>query len=101
MLCPGWILRAIEVEVVDGTTGLPVASGAVGIARDGDYSEPLRVVGWRADTATTLGAAEGRRGTYDVRVERAGFAPWERRGIPARVGRCGVETTTLRAELTR
>ena len=102
--CPDWIQRAIEVEVTDAGTGQPVAAGATGSVRDGAYVEPLRVVGWRGvppnDTVTTLGAAEGRRGTYTVRVERAGYGAWERSGITPRVSACGVQTTRLRAALT-
>ncbi len=102
--CPGWVPRAIEVEVTDSRTGLPVAAAATGSVREGTFVEPVRVVGWRGlppnDTATTLGAAEGRRGTYDVRVERPGYVAWERTGITTRIGACGVETTRLRAALT-
>jgi hypothetical protein len=102
--CPDWIQRAIEIEVTDGRTGQPVAAGATGSVRDGAYVESLRVVGWRGappnDTATTLGAAEGRRGTYTVRVERPGYVAWERRGITPRVTACGVQTTRLAAALT-
>jgi hypothetical protein len=102
--CPGWIQRAIEVDVTDSRTGLPVAAGTTGTLRDGAYVEALRVVGWRGlspnDTATTLGGAEGRRGTYAVRVERPGYVAWERSSIVARVGACGVETVRLGAALT-
>ena len=103
-LCPAVIRRAIEVEVTDARTGLPAAAGASGLVRDGAYTESLRVVGWRGtvpnDTATTLGAGEGRVGTYDVRVERAGYGVWERQGVTPRVGICGVETVRLRAALS-
>ena len=102
--CPAVIRRAIEVEVTDARTGQPAAAGASGLVRDGAYTEPLRIVGWRGtapnDTAITLGAGEGRVGTYDVRVERAGYGAWERQGVTPRVGVCGVQTMQLRAALT-
>ena len=102
--CPAVISRAIDVEVVDALTGHPLASGARGSIRDAGYIDSLRVVGWRGlppnDTATTLGAGLGRRGTYDVRIERTGFQTWELTGVTPSVGVCGLETKHLRAELT-
>lgn len=102
--CPAVMRRAIEVEVTDALTGRPIAAGAKGIVRDGAYADSLRVVGWRGippnDTATTLGAGDGRRGAYAVRVERPGYQPWEQQGVTPQVGACGVETARLRAALT-
>ena len=97
--CPDVIIPAIEVVVVDARTGLPQANGALGLVRDGAYTDSLQIFRWNGNTPTTLGAAEGRRGTYAVQVERDGYGPWQRTGITPRVGACGVETTTLRAEL--
>ena len=105
VICPAWIQRAIEVDVTDASTGLPIARDAKGIVRDGTFADSLRVVGWRGlppnDTATTLGAALGRRGTYDVYIERAGYQPWAQMGVTPHVGACGLETKHLQAALAR
>ena len=42
VICPAWIQRAIEVDVTDASTGLPIARDAKGIVRDGTFD----VRGW-------------------------------------------------------
>ena len=102
--CPGVVNRAVDVDVVDARTGAWAAAGATGEVQDGAFVEALQPVGWRGtppdDTTTTLGAALGRAGTYTVRVTKPGYAPFERAGVRARAGRCGVETARLTARLT-
>ena len=97
------IYRAIDVDVADARTGAWVARGAIGAIQDGSYVDSLREIGWRGsppnDTSTTLGAGLGRPGRYQVRVIREGYRPWERSGVLAHEGPCGVETTRVRAEL--
>jgi hypothetical protein len=106
VMCPDVISRAIEVEVRDAVSGLPAAYDAVGIARDGDFSERLEIVGWTAhppsgETALVLGGVDERPGLYSVRIETAGYEPWERTGVRAEEGVCGVRTVRLRADLER
>jgi hypothetical protein len=104
VMCPGVVSRAVEVDVVDARTGAWAAAGASGEVQDGAFVEALQPVGWRGtppnDTATTLGAALGRAGTYTVRLTKPGYAPYERADVRARAGRCGVETARLTARLT-
>jgi hypothetical protein len=103
--CTGGVVRAIEVSVFDAQTKAPAADGAVGTVRDGGYMETLRVVGFissgrpETSTALTLGGAEERPGTYTVRVETAGYEPWEVTGIRVRKGVCHVEGARLEAFL--
>jgi hypothetical protein len=103
VVCPAVVTRAVEVEVRDARTGDPAADGATGTARSGNFMETLQVVGWIAhpspSSALVLGGVEERPGVYTVRVEKAGYQPWERTGVEAERGRCGVITARLIADL--
>lgn len=104
VLCPAVVNRGIEVEVLDAVTGASVARGAAGVVTDGAFTDSLRPVAFRgvppADTVTTLGAALGRAGVYTVRVQRPGYAAFERAGVRVVLNGCGVVTTRLVARLT-
>ena len=98
--CPASIEPAVEVQVVDGATGLPAASGAAGVVREGAFVDSLQPGSGTGDgTLLTLIAAFGRAGTYRVEVARAGYAAWARDGVRARRGDCGIVTARVRAEL--
>ncbi|MBA2669515.1 MAG: carboxypeptidase regulatory-like domain-containing protein [Gemmatimonadetes bacterium] len=103
VLCPGVISRAVEVEVRDARTGDPAADGATGTARSGNFVETLQVVGWISHpgprTAVVLGGVDERPGVYTVTVEKPGYKPWERTGVVAERGQCGVRTASLTANL--
>jgi hypothetical protein len=106
VVCPAAISRAIEVEVRDAASGQPAAFDAVGIAREGSFVESLEIVGWMSyppstETALVLGGVEERPGLYSVRVEKVGYKPWERSGLRAEKGVCGVRTVRLQANLER
>lgn len=105
VVCPAVISRGIEVEVRDAKSGQPAAQGALGIAREGSYVDTLQIVGWTshpsAETALVLGGVEERPGLYSVRVEKVGYQPWERSGVRAEKGVCGVVTARLQAQLER
>jgi hypothetical protein len=98
-ICPAVVQRAIEVAVTDQATGAPAAAGAVGTLRDGPYAETMQAVGFTNGVATTLGGATGRPGLYDVRVEKAGYQPWEAIGVRSESDACGVRTVPLTAAL--
>jgi hypothetical protein len=103
VVCFAVISRAVEVEVRDARTGDPAADGATGTARSGNFVETLQVVGWISHpgsrTAVVLGGVEERPGVYTVRVEKPGYRSWERAGVVAERGKCGVTTAHLVAHL--
>lgn len=105
VVCTAAISRGIEVEVRDAQSGQPAAQGALGIAREGSYVDTLQIVGWTshpsAETALVVGGVEERPGLYSVRVEKVGYQPWERSGVRAEKGVCGVVTARLQAQLER
>ena len=99
-VCDLGIDPAVEVEVVDAESGVPVAAGAKGVIRDGAYVDSLRPNRSRGDgTVLTLSAGDARSGTYRVEIMREGYAPWHRDGVRARRGDCGLETTHIRAAM--
>jgi hypothetical protein len=87
--------QAIRVLVTSQQTGAPIVDGLTGTLRDGSYVELMSV--WDGNE---LGGAWGRAGTYDVRVEAAGFEPWEQENVRSREGSCGLTTVRIAAEMT-
>lgn len=103
--CTASIEHALEVRVEDALTGAPIAEDAIALAREGAFSEQLRVVGWMPSgpgrVATTLGGADERPGTYEVEIQRSGYARWDTTAIRVRKGPCHVETARMVARLQR
>jgi hypothetical protein len=113
-LCTESIEPAVEVEVRDAATGAPAACNALLIVREGAYVDSAAYNNYDrhfpADTTRgcerepdllRLTAADERAGTYTVRVEKPGYAAWERAGVRARAGECHVETVRLEVLLER
>jgi|GEM_PF-1706370 len=95
---------AIEVEIRDASTGVPLAEAARGVVRDGAYVDSLRPGrSLSADPASLVSrqAAGERPGTYDVEVQRSGYQSWTVRNVSVGRGACHVETRQLRANLVR
>ena len=94
-----------EVEVVDAATEAPRAAGAVGrVFRGAELADSLRAT-TSGPEARYLRSEHLGAGTYRVRVEHAGYVPWELNNVEVSAGggpSCGggVETRRLRAALT-
>lgn len=91
---------AIVVQVRDAMTGTPLAAGARGTIRDGDYVDSLRAQ--PADTSgrpLTLSAGRGRPGTYTVTVVHAGYQTWQQNSVVVALGSCGLGSQVLHADL--
>jgi len=93
---------AVEVEVRDAQTEEFRADSARGVAQDGTYTDSLLIVRYHgADIVpAALGGAYGRPGTYTLRVERAGYQPWDTVGVHVQADRCGPITVQLVARLS-
>ncbi|HET7274543.1 MAG TPA: hypothetical protein VFI91_05160 [Longimicrobiaceae bacterium] len=103
-VCTADVRPGIMVRVEDAVTGAPIAEGATGIAREGDYTEELQITGWEnlpsgEQVATTLSGLNERPGTYDVTIDKAGYVPWQAENVRITEGLCHVETVELTAEL--
>jgi hypothetical protein len=105
VVCPGVSPPAIVVEVRDAITSAPAAAGAVGVIKDGSYTDTLRVTHFTGapasdQTAVGLSGGYGRPGTYDVTLTKPGYQAWSQTGVNVPSGPCGPLTARLEAFLT-
>jgi len=105
--CTGSYEPALDVFVLDARTNAPAAEGAIVTVRDGNYTETLRTYRFyrpeppdTVEVALSFAGAFERPGTYTVRVEKAGYEPWEIRNVRVREDECHVITRRLEANLT-
>jgi hypothetical protein len=93
---------AVEVEIRDAQTEEFRADSARGVAQDGTYADSLQIVRYHSAeiVPAALGGAYGRPGTYTLRIERAGYQPWDTVGIHVQADRCGPITVQLVARLS-
>ncbi len=89
----------LAVTVRDSAPGAPVAD-APAVARAGTAADTARG-GFAVDADAVYSLAYERPDTYAVRVERAGYRPWERVGVAVAGGQCHVRTVALTARLQR
>ncbi len=108
--CTASVEPAIEVRLVDGTTGMEGLPGLghsaelttrqLGTVRDGGYVDSLRVRGFsKEDALLSVVAAPERPGRYDVLVRIDGYGDWRALGVTVEGGVCHVQTVELRAVL--
>ncbi len=90
---------AIVVQIRDAVSGAPLAAGARGAIRDGEYVDSLRSPTTDASSGLTLTAGPGRAGTYDVTVVHPGYQPWHQTGVVVSDNSCGVASRLLHADL--
>jgi hypothetical protein len=102
VLCTASSEPAVVVWVYDAETGSPAAHGATGWVREGAYTDtltPYHFASGNPESLLSLRGADERPGTYEVRVEKAGYEPWTRTGVRARPGTCHVQTVDVDAHL--
>ena len=98
--CDTSIVPSIVVEVVDSVTGEAAASGALGLATDGGYTDTLQAYGVDEIGRPLSLASRGERvGTYSVRVTQTGYAVWERGNVRIRSEGCHTSQAELTARL--
>jgi hypothetical protein len=91
---------AIIVQIRDAVTGTPLAAGARGAIRDGEYVDSLRPPSPDASgRALALSAGEGRPGTYTVTVVHPGYQTWQQSSVVVVIGNCGLASQVLHADL--
>lgn len=98
-VCTDYSTTGLVITVRDSVTSAGVApAGTVVLAREGAYVDTApRGLAGAAGTTFTL--AQGRAGTYTVRAEAAGYAPWERASVRVTKPGCQVRTAWLTAWL--
>ena len=98
--CPPRTPRAaIDVEIREAGTNLPLAASARGVVRDGTYADSLAPGRREGDVLVSRQAALERSGTYAVEVVALGYGTWQQAGVVAREGECGVVPVDLQATL--
>jgi hypothetical protein len=98
--CPPRTPRAaIDVEIREAGTGLPLAASARGVVRDGSYADSLVPGRREGDVLVSRQAAFERAGTYAIEVVALGYGTWQQSGVVAREGTCGVTPVVLQATL--
>jgi hypothetical protein len=102
--CSASLQPAIEVEIRDARTSVPLAGLARGIVRDGAYVDSLMPAAFLSpdDVAGSMisrQAALERPGTYMVLIERVGYRPWVAVGVQVDGSACHVKTRRLQARL--
>lgn len=102
-VCTANSVFAVTVNVRDGATGEPAAFGATLVLRDGQYADSVTGVysGPSEFSASHIGAAMDRPGTYDVTVRKTGYRTWTLSQVAVALGECGVEGVTLVVSLQR
>lgn len=94
LVCPGG--PSVVVNVVEGPTGSSVAAAATGTWSVGELTDSLRHV---TVEGTTRLAAYGPPGTYNLLVQRPGFASWRAQGVVVPDDECGPRRAELTATL--
>lgn len=97
-ICDYTLYPAVSVEITDARSGTTLIDHAVGVVRDGAFSDSLRLCSVFGASTARCGAYE-RIGTYDVEVQHAGHQPWSAHGVQVSKGTCHVNTVTLKAAL--
>ena len=93
-VCPEAIDYAIQVRVLDSSTGQAPDVAAVGVLMDGAYVETM------GGADDLLAGGPGRPGTYDVEIIAPGYALWRADGIVAKPAECSrVDGIKLTAHL--
>jgi len=97
-ICDYTVSPAVAVEITDAQSGNTLVEHAIGVVRDGAFTDSLRVCSGLVANRNRCAAYE-RIGTYDVEVQHAGYQPWTARGVQVTKGSCHVNTVTLKAAL--
>lgn len=103
VVCTTEIRPAVSLTVMDSLTGLGGPMSALTITiRDGVARDSVFVSTLAAGIAPfSLGLAYERKGTYQLDVTAAGYAPWSRAGVSVTGDLCHVTTVVVTARLVR
>ena len=94
-ICTALYAYGLTVTAVDASSGDSLTVTPMGIAREGEFSDTMEILGNRL-----MGAGE-RAGTYDITVTAPGYARWDTTGIVVTADECHVHGVGLTARLAR
>ena len=103
VVCTTDVRPGIALTVVDSLTGLGGPMSALKITiRDGAAGDSVLISTLAAGAAPfSIGLAWERKGTYQLDVTAAGYAPWSRANVAVTAGICHVTTVVVTARLQR
>ena len=90
----------LTIEVRDAKTNAPIATAALIIIRDGDYTETLGIPVEGGPISLSKSGAYERAGTYSVQVSQGGYASQTFSGIVVTRDQCHVIGRVIAAALT-
>jgi hypothetical protein len=98
-VCPAVLASSLSVRVTDAKTGAYIASGATLKWRSGasQGTGDLVVISEAADASAFI--VFGPAGTYELLVEKDGYAPLQKSGIVVPSDGCGPEGVSLTVSL--
>ncbi|MEW6999217.1 hypothetical protein AADZ86_16145 [Colwelliaceae bacterium BS250] len=91
---------AIEIEVFDSATQLPISCGAKATIQDGTFTQEIENIPDLncEDTQLLMGAHE-RAGNYDITVYKEGYYEWNTYNVKVSENECHVNTVKVQAYL--
>lgn len=104
-ICTASVEPSIVITIRDAVSQVPLAAAAQGTAEQrggigkGGITLPLLPSGFMDGVMVSRRAGEELSGVFTVRVEHAGYLPWERNGVQVPDLGCHVGTVLLTADL--
>ncbi|MCW3053957.1 MAG: hypothetical protein JWN14_3127 [Chthonomonadales bacterium] len=98
--CSANIENGITVRVVDAVTNANIATGATGTIQDGSYTETLQPTAFDgAGNVLYMTGAPERTGTYTIRINKTGYAPFVLQNVTVTKNVCHVNVVNVIAPL--
>jgi hypothetical protein len=95
LFCTSDLRAGVVVEFRDAWTNAPLARSAAGVVREGAFVDSLQPA-W---SDAVRWAAFERAGTYEVEVQRAGYATFHQSGVRVERDECHVHTVHVMAAM--
>ncbi len=93
---------AIEIEVFDSATQLPISCGAKATIQDGTFTQEVEnTPETNCDDSIILGAADERAGNYDISISKEGYYEWNTYNVVVSENECHVNTVNIQAYLEK
>jgi hypothetical protein len=102
VVCTAEARAALSVSLTDSLTGASTFTNVTVVASEGQYADSVKLAVYPdAIYSTSIPLAYERRGTYNVQVRAAGYAPWIKNGVVVSADECHVTPVALTARLVR
>ncbi|WNC69770.1 hypothetical protein RI845_06385 [Thalassotalea nanhaiensis] len=100
--CTTSVEPAIEIEVYDSASQLPITCGAKATIQDGTFTQEVEnTPDTDCDDSNMLTAADERAGNYDISISKEGYYEWNTYNVAVSENECHVNTVTIQAYLEK